>query len=232
MLKETLRQYTVAGLIAAILVAAYTGYLLATGRPLELRTLNNAIANTSVVLLGITLSLGPLSRLFQVFDRYLTYRKETGIWAFLLGLAHVYLAMGPLARSGPLGFYQARPLSAYAGLVGLIIMFGLFTISIEPVKQKLGTSLWWKMQYRGVRLAAFAILIHFGVLRWSAWGEWFNQGGLPPASLITATVALAVLLLRLIDWYVSFKKSHTPPPPTLETQPSPPQAPPQSTPTT
>ncbi|MBI2010128.1 MAG: ferric reductase-like transmembrane domain-containing protein [Candidatus Chisholmbacteria bacterium] len=220
MLKETLRQYAVAGLIAAILIASYVGYLLATGRSLELRTFNNAIANSSVVLLAITLSLGPLARLFDVFDRYLTYRKETGIWAFLLGLTHVYLAMGPLARSGPFGFYQSRPLSAYAGLVGLVIMFGLFTISLEAIKQKLGTSLWWKLQFRGARLAGLAILIHFGVLRWSAWGEWLKAGGLPPASLITATIALAVILLRLVDWSASFKKSHPQTSSTTEMKPS------------
>ena len=100
---------------------------------------NRGLADASMVLLGTALVLGVLSRLYNAFDKFLTYRKEIGIMAFFSGAAHVYLAMFPLARRGPWGFYESRPWSAFPGLLGLGLMFLLFVISFKAVEEKLST---------------------------------------------------------------------------------------------
>lgn len=208
MSKESLRQYLVAAATAFGLAAGLGLYLTARRGYFDLSIINKSSANASLLLLGIVLLLGPLSRLYQRFDKWINYRKELGVVAFFLGAAHVYMAMFPLAKSGPWGFYRGRPLAAYPGLLGLIVMFILFILSFEAMKKKLGVQLWWKVHYRGVRLAALAVLFHMSVLKYSEWLKWLSgetgklaQPGWPPASLLVAVFSGLVLLVRLAEMF-------------------------------
>lgn len=211
MTRETVRQYLVAAVTGFGLAAGLGLYLTARRGYFDLSIINKSLASASLLLLGIVLLLGPLSRLYQWFDKWVNYRKELGVLAFFLGAAHVYMAMFPLARSGPWGFYQARPLAAYLGLIGLLIMFILFILSFEAMKNKLGAERWWRAHYRGVRIAALAVLFHMSVLKYSEWLKWLGgetgkklaQPGWPPASLLVAVFSGLVLLVRLAEMFGS-----------------------------
>lgn len=198
MVKESLRQYLVAAGLGVTIFLASWGY---NGGGLKLAgPVNRGLADTSIILLGIALLLGVLSRLYSVFDKFLTYRKEIGIMAFFSGAAHVYLAMFPLARRGPWGFYESRPWSGYPGLLGLILMFLLFVISFKTIEEKLGTARWWKMQYWGARAAGLGILTHIAVFRGPAWWELVKTGrGEAPSSLVVGSFGMFVLLSRLME---------------------------------
>ena len=172
----------------------------------DLSIVNKSLASGSLMLLGVVLLLGPMSRLYQRFDKWVNYRKELGILAFFLGAAHVYMAMFPLARRGPFGLYLSRPLIAYSGLLGLVIMAALFVISFEKIKSKIDTAKWWKAQYIGVRIAAIAILLHMTLFKYPEWLKWFggDVGKIaiptwPPASLLVAVFSGFVLLSRLTE---------------------------------
>lgn len=207
MSKESLRQYMAAAVTAFGLAAGLGLYLTVRRGYFDLSIINKSLASASLLLLGIVLLLGPLSRLYQRFDKWINYRKELGVLAFFLGAAHVYLAMFPLARSGPWGFYRDKPLAAYPGLLGLAIMLILFILSFEVMKKKLGVQRWWKIHYRGVRLAALAVLFHMSVLKYSEWIAWLGgetgkklaQPGWPPASLLVAVFSGLVLLVRISE---------------------------------
>lgn len=206
--KETVRQYTVASIVAAGLITFLSVYLTVRRGYFDFSILNKSFASTSLLLLGIILLLGPLSRVYNRFDRWLIYRKEFGIVAFLIGLTHVYLAMFPLARRGPFGFYLARPWSAFPGLAGLVIMAVLFAFSFEPVMKKLEQTTWWKLQYRGVRLAALAVLFHMSILKYPEWLAWYTgeagtlaHPSFPPASLLVALFSTFVILVRLTELF-------------------------------
>lgn len=198
MIKETIRQYSVATTVAAAVFASswlYNGGGLKISSPV-----NRGLADTSMFLLGTALVLGVLSRLYSVFDKFLTYRKELGIVAFFTGAVHVYLAMFPLARRGPWGFYESRPWSAIPGLLGLILMFLLFVISFKAIEEKLGTARWWKMQYWGARIAGLGVLTHIAVFRGPEWWGLIKSGrGEVPSSLMAASFGLFVLLSRLVE---------------------------------
>lgn len=208
--KESVRQYAVATIVATGLVTLLSLYLTVRRGYFDLSILNKSLASTSLLLLGVILLLGPLSRAYDRFDRWLIYRKEFGIIAFLIGLTHVYLAMFPLARRGPFGFYLARPWSAFPGLAGLLIMTILFAFSFEAVKQKLEQTTWWKLQFRGVRLAALAIFSHMSILKYPEWLSW-SQGNagqianpsFPPASLLVALFSAFVILVRLTELFLN-----------------------------
>ncbi len=206
MLKETVRQYLVAAAAAAGIAVFLAIYLTLRRGYFDLSIINKSLASGSLVLLGIVLLLGPLSRLYDRFDRWVNYRKELGILAFLLSGLHVYLSMFPLARRGPFGLYQSRPLVAYSGLLGLLIMTYLFIISFEKIKEKIDTAKWWKAQYIGVRIAALAVLFHMTVFKYPEWVKWLNGDAgqiaiptWPPASLLVAVFSGWVLLIRLAE---------------------------------
>lgn len=167
-----------------------------------LSTLNKSLATSTLFLLGIVLLLGPLSRLFTLFDHALKYRKELGVLTFFTGAAHVYLSMFPLARRGPLGFYAAQPLSAYAGLTGFVIMVILFLLSNATIERALGPKLWWKLQYWGARLAFIAVAFHMIVLKYTGWGAWFaDKSSLPPLAILATVFAAFVLVVRLSELF-------------------------------
>ncbi len=208
MIKETIRQYLVAVSVAAGIAGFLAVYLTLRRGYFDLSIANKSLASGSLVLLGVVLLLGPLSRLYDRFDKWVNYRKELGILAFFGGTAHVYLSMFYLARRGPFGLYQSRPLIAYSGLLGLVLMAGLFAISLEKIKAKIDTAGWWKMQYRGVRLAAVAVLLHMTLFKYPDWMR-FLAGqreklaipDWPPASLLVAIFSGFVLVVRLSEFW-------------------------------
>lgn len=207
-MKENIRQYLMAATAAGFIVGSLVLYLTARRGYFDLSIINKSLASGSLVLLGIVLLLGPLSRLYQRFDKWVNYRKELGILAFLAGAIHVYLSMFPLARRGPFGLYQSRPLAAYLGLAGLLIMAALFLLSFEKIKSKISAAVWWKTQYTGVRIAALAVLLHMTLFKYSEWGKWLGgevgklaRPDWPPASLLVAVFSGFVLLVRLTEMF-------------------------------
>ncbi|MBI5356682.1 ferric reductase-like transmembrane domain-containing protein [Candidatus Collierbacteria bacterium] len=207
-MKEALRQYFIAGSISVTITGGLILYLTARRGYFDLSIINKSLASGSLVLLGIVLLLGPLSRFYSRFDNWINYRKELGILAFLTGAVHVYLSMFPLARRGPFGLYQSRPLVAYSGLLGLVIMAYLFIISFEKLKEKIGMAKWWKMQYWGARITVLAIFIHMAVFKYPEWNAWLGgeagklaRPGWPPASLLVAIFISFVLLTRLSELF-------------------------------
>jgi len=207
---ESIRQYAVAAVVTVLTVLLVYRYAAMRYGVEGLSTLNKSLATSTLFLLGIVLLLGPLSRLFTLFDHALKYRKELGVLTFFTGAAHVYLSMFPLARRGPWGFYASQPLSAYAGLAGLIIMFILLLLSGAAVEQAIGTRMWWKLQYWGARLAFVAVAFHMIILKYSGWGPWFADRGagstqgiasLPPLTILATVFIAFVLIVRLSELF-------------------------------
>lgn len=199
-------QYIIAVVIAGLVyytVAWYTTLV----DPTETALINRGMSMGTLVLLGLVLLLGPMSRMFGgVWKTLFMFRKELGVVAFVMGLAHVYLAMFVFARRGPFGFYTGRPWSAYPGLAGLVIMAVLTFFSFAKTQKLLSPRVWWKLQYLGARTAFIGIVVHVIVLRYSGWMSWIQgEPALPPAALLGAVFALYVLAVRIID----FSKSRT-----------------------
>jgi DMSO/TMAO reductase YedYZ heme-binding membrane subunit len=206
MTKEALRQYLVAITVTAIISGGISYYLFVRNGTFIPSIANKGLADGSLALLGIVLLVGPLSRLYNRFDKWVNYRKELGILAFIIGAVHVYLSMFVLARRGPFGLYQSRPLVAYTGLLGLVIMAYLFIISFEKIKEKIGMAKWWKMQYWGARITGVAIFVHMTAFKYPEWNTWLSgktEGlalpNLPPANLLVAIFFAFVLLTRLSE---------------------------------
>lgn len=208
MSKESVFQYTCAIVFAAGLVfGLYQAEALASGEP-GLSALSVATASGTLFLLGFVLLMGPLSRMFAIFDWALKFRKELGIMTFFTALTHVYLVMFPLARNGPWGLYRSRPFSAYPGLEALIVLFVLLVFSWNWSMKLLGTKLWWELQYWGARLAFVLIGVHMVVLKYKTIVSWAMPGNLPeagshvpPLIVWEAQFLLLVLVIRLSELF-------------------------------
>lgn len=207
---ESIRQYVVASIVTALTVWLIYRYAAIRYGVEGLSTLNKSLATSTLLLLGTVLLLGPLSRLFTIFDHALKYRKELGILTFFTGAAHVYLSMFPLSRNGPFGFYLSQPLSAYAGLAGLVIMFTLLILSNTAVERIIGTRVWWKIQYWGARIAFVVSAFHFIVLKYSGMVKWLGDRGaggtqgmpwLVPISILATIFVTFVLIVRLSELF-------------------------------
>ena len=195
---ESVRQYTVAAVVTAVTVWLVYRYAVVRYGVEGLSSFNKSMATSTLFLLGIVLLMGPLSRLFTIFDHFLKYRKELGVLTFFTGATHVYLSMFPLARRGPFGFYQSQPVPAYTGLAGLVIMFILLLLSNASIERAIGTRVWWKLQYWGARLAFVLIALHMIVLKYAGWGKWFaDKSSLPPLALLATVFAAFVLIVSL-----------------------------------
>jgi len=210
MITGEIRQYIVAGIFAIALTAGLYGVEIVASGESGITSLNTGLAAGTLFLLGTVLLLGPLSRLFSIFDWALKYRKELGIMSFFTGLLHVYLVMFPLARSGPWGLYLSRPLSAYPGLEALVILFVLLIISNTAATKTLGATLWWQIQYWGARSAFVLIAFHMVVLKYKTIMAWLVPGGVelvpgvihyPPLIIWEAQFVLLVLLIRFSELF-------------------------------
>lgn len=205
--KASVRQYAVASIVSLLVLTLLSLYLFVRRGYFTLAIANKAVAATALVVLGFVLLLGPLSRIYDRFDRWVLYRKELGILALVAAAIHVYLSMFPLSKGNPLGSFFTNPVPATFGLIGFLTFLGLFVFSFGRVKNKLGDTIWWKLQYHGVRLAGIAAVLHLVMLKTPGWVNWWNgrfptdveRPSLPPASLLAALFALFVILVRLSE---------------------------------
>ena len=205
--KTIFQQYIGAILFGGVIgIIIYFGQI--AGGESVLSSVNISLAATTLFLLGTVLLLGPLSRLFTVFDWALKFRKELGIVSFFTALLHVYMVMFPLARNGPWGLYVSRPWSAYPGLEALIILFVLLLLSWNFTMHVLGTKLWWQIQYWGARIAFMLIAVHMVVLKYKTIVSWVVPGQseaatqgvhFPPLIIWEAQFVLFILVVRLSE---------------------------------
>ncbi len=207
--KDDVLQYAFSALFSLLLILGLYAVESYTSGESGLSVLNVSLAAGTLFLLGFVLLLGPLSRMFAVFDWAFKYRKELGIMAFITATVHVYLAMFPLARNGPWGLYRARPFSAYPGLEALIVLLVLFLLSSNWATKMLGAKLWWQIQYWGARLAFVLVCAHVIILKYKTIMLWVIPGSetvisgvyAPPLVVWEAQFILLVFVIRLSELF-------------------------------
>lgn len=220
--RESLRQYGVAVAVAAFLCLMLSTYLLYRRGYYNLYIGNKVLAGVAAVMLGIVLLLGPLGKYFNAFDRYLKYRKELGMVAAVLAIAHGVVSFFFLPAYFPRErFFTYGRWPFLLALAATVILVVLVAISNRPMMHRIGGKWWWRLQRWGVRLAFVLVALHVGVMKWQEWLQWYQQGGSaelnhpewPGAGLLVGWFMGFVLLVRITDvvhpklgtlaWYVS-----------------------------
>lgn len=207
-------QYVKALVVSLTIFTILSFYLFLRRGYYDLYIVNKVFAGTSIVMLGIVLLMGSLSRLYDRFDGWLKYRKELGIVAFFYVILHVISSFSFLPHKFPLSFFINNPIPSYLGFASLIILVFLFFISFEYMEEKLGNSLWWFLQNWGIRIGGVLAFLHVLIMKYPGWVKWFKQGGspdlarpfLPPASFLAGWFFGFVICVRLAE-FLGVKKA-------------------------
>lgn len=207
MRREQIRQYGIAIVTGLEIFVFLSVYLILRRGYFDLYIINKVLAGTSLLLLGIVLLIGALSRLYQRFDGWVIYRKELGIMSFFAAAAHGTISLFFLPQKFPVLYFQKNILTFILGFSATVILTYLFIISFEKVIGKMDKKKWWEYQIWGARIAGVLIFLHLFVLKLPGWIKWYTVGGsaeltrpyFPPASIIAGLFGLLVLLIRLIE---------------------------------
>lgn len=213
------RDYLIATLMAAALFAFLSFYLFVrrgyffdaplTADPLFIP--NKALASTAMMLLAFIFLLGPLSRYFDRWDHLLAYRKEIGIVAGFLALLHGFLSYFFLPHKFPREWIDFTSTEFGAGLIGALLLFFLFILSLKLVISHMNGQRWWLWQRWGLRLAIIATLLHVFIMKLPGWLQWIRQGGgMPTAELANPWMpGLGLLTSLFITWVVLIRLYET-----------------------
>lgn len=116
-----------------------------------------AFGGGSFFLLWFAMFIGPAALLWKPLTRFTSYRREVGIWFFLISAVHGYLILDGWVRWGVWEFfgYQYIPqletylrvesgfgLSNLMGLVALVLALVLASTSFDKAVSWLGVSSW------------------------------------------------------------------------------------------
>lgn len=171
--KRLIGRHLVAGLISAFAFGAFFA-----SRPswvLEMRTWK-AFGDAALILLLITLAIGPLAKLHRPWARSLPWRRETGIWFGLMAIVHTILILNGWARwsfSRLFGYEYVEQLGrearlepgfGLANLMGLVAIFWtlvLVATSSDRAVRFLGGSA-WRWLHTSTYVVFYLSLIHAG----------------------------------------------------------------------
>lgn len=176
--KYQIRRYVWALAAAMPSFVALSVYLFYRRGYYDLYIANKIFAEVAAILLGVVLLLGPLSRLFSFFGRYIGYRKELGIIAFFLALIHVFLSLFFLPSKFPLAeFLKTLYWPFIFGTIAIIFLLVVFLISGDRSISAVGKPVWRKLQYWGVRFSFVFVALHVFIMKWGGWVSWYKIGG-------------------------------------------------------
>jgi methionine sulfoxide reductase heme-binding subunit len=197
LLKKSIKKHVVVGMLSFIVITAFF-----LSRP-EIgwnARIWKAMGDGAFILLAITLMIGPMAKLWPLkFARMISWRRETGIWAALIALAHAFLIQlllfqGDMMRLLGYSFINndyvlvdpGLGLSNIIGIVALFMMALLLATSSNYAINMMGNKA-WKFLHMSAYTIFYLVAIHASyhlVLKGSL--DWFSV----PFMVITATVIM------------------------------------------
>lgn len=179
-----------------------------------------AFGDAALILLFITLIIGPLTRLWPQWKRVMFWRKYVGIWFAIMAFIHGFLVwngwarwdfsrffgyefvpqLGRMARMEP-GFGLANLI----GMVALIFAMILLATSSERALKRLGAS--WKWLHYSANIIFYLSAIHTGYFLFIHYTLSFHKNVPPPDwfRIPFLMLVLTVLLLQLLAFLKTIK---------------------------
>lgn len=158
----------------------------------------------SITLLGVTLAVGPLARIFPAIDTLKAHRKFWGILSFLIAFVHVSLVYIYFYKFNLLkfiDFQNPRYMGILSGILALIILFLVTMTSNNKALTKLSPNMWKAIQLTSYLAMALAVA-HFYIME--------TQNGVlvikRVAGQVTFVFAILVIALRILILLMPAKK--------------------------
>jgi DMSO/TMAO reductase YedYZ heme-binding membrane subunit len=171
--------------------------------------LNKAVADASLVLIGLSMLLTSVCYFWDFLDSKIVYRKYLGLVGWAFALVHILLEYSALQRllSAPNWFAQSLwPVST--GLLAAVIFTVMAAISNRFSAAKLGGKN-WKLILRTGYIALLFVLAHVALLKSRYWVSWYNGGmkTLPSMSMLVSIFIVIVVVMRVLLWWSVRRKN-------------------------
>ena len=151
-------------------------FLLSRGQWSDMHKWNRALGDASLVMVAMSMAIGPLARLFSKAKRLMAWRRELGIYGVLLAFAHAAIIVFGWVQLDLLrlfGFEFHPQLQRYVmfqkgfGLANILGIFALVYASVLALSSNnfcqrfLGASVWKYIQ-QGTYVLWWLIVLHTG----------------------------------------------------------------------
>lgn len=169
---------------------------------------NKAVADTSVILVGLSMILSGVCYFWNYFDSLIRYRKHLGLVGFAFVLTHIALSFPAFQALFKVSTWQSGAMwPAFTGLLAALIFSIMAVISNSAMAQILGGKT-WRYILRSGYIALILVWTHVVLLKGARWITWY-QGGMqtaPSLSLLVTIFMVVVVLMRLALWYSLSRK--------------------------
>ncbi|MBI4062613.1 hypothetical protein HY410_01685, partial [Candidatus Gottesmanbacteria bacterium] len=172
--KEFIARWFRAFLVTLGIFVLFSFYLFIRREIYNLGIANKAFGSAAAVVAGMTLLIGPVSRMLPRFGKFLVYRRPLGVMAFLTGSIHAIISLFFIPDRFNISFFLNEWPATATGLLAIGIWFYLTSISRNEKIQQLGGSKWIMLQQRGGHIAFIAVFFHLIFLKWAGWLVWFQ----------------------------------------------------------
>ena len=211
--RATLWRHVIVVALAAALVGIFAQYV--HGQWSAMHKWNRAFGDASLVLVTLSFGIGPLSRIYRRSVRLVPYRRELGIYAFVLALVHgIIILVGwvefDLMRL--FGFEFHPQLQRYVmfqsgfglgnaiGILALVLALLLAATSSDFALRKLGAS-GWKFIQMGALPLWWLTVAHVAYFLYAHFLSFHRQTPDPnPLQIPFAILVVAVLILRTTSY--------------------------------
>lgn len=189
-------------IFSIILWAVIAFYYFVNGQIMNVSMANRAIADVSIILIGLSFVLSSVCYFWNFADHLIVYRKQLGVVGFVYAVIHtlvIILYLDPIFQNWAYYLEQPNFTSYSLALAALFMYGGMVIISAKNIIHKIGGKLWRELLRVGY-LAYIFSLIHFILLTYPSWLRWLTdrQTILPPFGILTALFGILVILMRVM----------------------------------
>jgi DMSO/TMAO reductase YedYZ heme-binding membrane subunit len=213
-------------------------YLSLTEPESSIVTTNKALADTAMILIGLSFALSGLCYFWNFVDTKIIYRKYLGLSGFAFGLAHgvmsaiFYFVWKPRGyENNPIfivghqwdfgAFLVPNQYAFFSAVIAISIFTMMAVISNQYAVHELG-GIWWRRLLRVGYLAYIFATIHFAIKNIPEWRLMMKtpEFELPPLNFWVFLLVCGVIGLRLALWHSLRKKAKLAPVPPVTPAPS------------
>ena len=184
----------------------------------EMHRWNRAVGDMSLVMVALSLAIGPLARLWKPFRTAIPWRREIGIYGVLLGFVHTYIILNGWVEWDLIRIfgYEKNPLTgsyvmlqhgfALANVIGIIaLLYGaVLALASNDWSQRVLSGPVWKFLQQGAYVLWMLIIIHTAYFLYLHFQDFHRR--IPEPNWAQMPFAWLVLLITLLQ-LVAFVKT-------------------------
>ena len=171
--------------------------------------LNKSVADTAVIVMGLSMIISSLCYFFNIFDPLIAYRKHLGLIGFGFAVAHLFLSWSAFTRLFVLANWQQGSIWPIATAAIATIIFSIMSLmSVNWIAKTVGGKA-WKFILRAGYAAFILVAAHVFLLKASRWQMWLQEDSvsLPSLSLISFVFIIVLILARILLWLATKNKA-------------------------